>query len=121
MPDPENLLTWSNPNVGELLVLLHERMRGTWQGNISVKEPSELYIPMGKAECRVKLTFDGLNLKTIQPGPAFNRREWEQIRNEIERSTAGPMIVGREFSFSGRPVMGSWKGARSGVQICPPP
>ena len=121
MPEPENLLTWSNPNVGELLVLLYERMKGTWQGNILVKEPAELYIPMGKAECRVKLTFDGPKLKTIQPGPAFNRREWEQIREEIERSTSGPMTVGREFSFSGRPVMGSWKGARSGVQICPPP
>jgi hypothetical protein len=117
----ENLLTWSNPNVSELLVFLYEHMKGTWQGNISVKEPTELYIPMGKSECRVKLKFDGPKLKTIEPGPAFNRSEWDQIRNEIERSTAGPMKVGREFSFSARRVTGSWRGARSGVQICPPP
>jgi hypothetical protein len=118
---PENLLTRSDPNVSELLVFLYEHMKGTWQGNILSREPTELYIPMGKAECRVKLTFEGPKLKTIEPGPAFDRYEWEQIKTEIERSTAGPMRVGREFSFSPRRVTGSWRGSRSGVQICPPP
>ena len=44
------------------------------------------------------------------------------VRDEIEKSIlAGPNKVGRECSFSGFRVLGSWQGIRSGVQILPPP
>ena len=119
---PNNLLIWPNLQPTELLILLHEHMGGTWQGDISVRKPSKLYIPMFGPTCQVMLRFDGPKIDTIEPGQAFDRRQWEQISNEIENSVLkGPTGVGRECGFSGRRVTGSWRGKLSGVQILPPP
>jgi hypothetical protein len=119
---PNNLLIWPNLQPTELMILLHEHMGGTWQGDISVRRPSKLYIPMFGPTCRVMLRFDGPKIVTIEPGQAFDRTQWEQISNEIENSVLkGPTRVGREYSFSGRRVAGSWRGKLSGVQILPPP
>ena len=53
---------------------------------------------------------------------AFNAAEWEGVGQEIEHSLlAGVPKVGRDYSFSSLPVEGSWRGARSGVQILPAP
>lgn len=41
-----NLLIWPHLQPAELMILLHEYMGGTWQGDISVRKPSKLYIPM---------------------------------------------------------------------------
>lgn len=104
------------------MILLHEHMGGTWQGDISVRKPSKLYIPMFGPTCRVMLRFDGPKIVAIEPGQAFDRTQWEQISNEIENSVLkGSNGVGREYSFSGRRVTGSWRGKLSGVQILPPP
>jgi len=68
------------------------------------------------------LTFSGAKIVAIEPGPAFNTSEWKRIGEEIEKSIlAGPLKVGRDFSFSSFRVPGSWKGERSGLQILPPP
>jgi hypothetical protein len=68
------------------------------------------------------LRFDGPKIVAIEPGDAFDNVEWDQIRSEIEHSILmGPTRIGREYSFSGRPVTGSWRGHLSGVQIYPPP
>jgi hypothetical protein len=119
---PENLLKWPNLDSDELRILLHERIGGTGQGNISARRPSELYVPMAGPTCRVMLRFRGPEITAIEPGQAFDGAEWKNISNEIERSILnGPRRVGRDYSFSGRRVTGSWKGTNSGVQICPPP
>jgi hypothetical protein len=105
----DNLLIWPNLDPTELMILLHERMRGTWQGDISIRNPSKLYIPMFGPTCRVMLRFNGPKIVAIEPDQAFDRTQWDQISNEIEHSILrGPTRVGREYSFSGRRVTGSW-------------
>jgi len=119
---PNNLLIWPNLQATELMILLHERMGGTWQGDLSVRRPSKLYIPMFGPTCRVMLKFDGPKIVAIEPGEAFDTTHWEQISSEIENSVLrGPTRVGREYSFSSRRVTGSWRGRHSGIQILPPP
>src|SRR6266403_1653164 len=119
---PDNLLIWPNLRTAELMIILHERIGGAWQGNISARRPSRLYIPEFGPTCRVVLRFDGPKITAIERGPAFDRRQWEQISSEIENSVSmGPTTVGREYSFSSRRVTGSWRGEHSGVQILPPP
>ena len=45
-----------------------------------------------------------------------------KISKEIEESIlAGPLKVGRDYSFSSFRVLGAWRGDHSGVQILPPP
>ena len=117
-----NLLIWPNLDSTELRILLHERIGGTGQGDISVRRPSKLYLPMAGPSCRVMLRFDGTNIIATEPGQAFDVAHWREISNEIEHSVlAGPTRVGREYSFSGRRVTGSWRGNLSGVQVYPPP
>ena len=118
---PTNLLVWPTLQPTELLTLLHERMGGSWQGNISTRRPSELYIPLAGPTCRVMLRFKGPRIVAIEPGAAFDSSEWDDIKEEIEHSIlSGQTRIGREYSFSGRRVTGSWRGALSGVQILPP-
>jgi hypothetical protein len=118
----ENLLKWPDLDSDELRILLHERIGGTGQGDISVRRPSKLYIPMAGPTCCVMLKFDGPNITAIERGPAFDTTQWEQISYEIEHFILqGPTRIGREYSFSGRRVAGWWRGKHSGVQIYPPP
>jgi len=77
---------------------------------------------MARSSCRIVLTFKGKKIIAIEPGAAFDGRQWEEISNEIKHSIlAEPIKVGREYSFGGRRVTGSWRGNLSGVQILPPP
>ena len=83
---------------------------------------NRLYLPLAGSSCRLALTFRDRRIVAIEPGPAFDGAEWQRISEEIEKSVlAGPMKVGREYSFSSFRVTGSWRGDRSGVQILPPP
>jgi hypothetical protein len=119
---PNNLLIWPNLQPTELMILLHECMGGTWQGDLSVRKPRKLYIPMFGPTCRVILKFDGPKIVAIEPGEGFDPTQWKQNSSEIENSVLrGPTRVGREYSFCGRCVTGSWRGELSGVQILPPP
>lgn len=115
----DNLLrtTWTDLDSAELRILLDHRIGRPGQG-----QRSKLYLPLAGDRCRVVLTFRGKKIVAITPGPAFDAAEWEQVSGEIETTIlAGPIKVGREFSFSSFRVQGSWCGESSGVQILPPP
>lgn len=118
----ENLLKWPNLDSTELRILLHELIGGIGQADLGVVKLSKFYLPMAGPSCRVMLTFKSKKVVAIEPGPAFDAAQWREISSEIEHSVlAGPTGVGREYSFSGRRVIGSWRGEHSRVQILPAP
>jgi len=121
----ENLLrkTWANLDSQELRLLLNKRIVGG-SGQFDGREanPNKFYLPLARESCRVALTLKNKRIIAVEPGPAFDAAEWNKIAEEIENAVLiGTPKVGREYSFSNRPVTGSWRGARSGVQILPPP
>jgi hypothetical protein len=119
-----NLLkdTWTDLDSAELRLLLAERIGRHGQYDDAAGNPDVLYLPLAGAQCRVSLTFRDKKIAKVEPGKAFNPGEWERISREIEGSLlTGPTKIGRDFSFSSFRVQGSWRGARSGVQILPPP
>jgi hypothetical protein len=121
MPVAQNLLrdTWADLDQADLRLLLKERIGdpGQYDG-----EPDVLYLPLAREKCRVSLTYKGTKIVSIEPGLAFDSKEWDRICAEIETSILrGQQKVGRDCSFSTFRVEGWWRGARSGVQILPPP
>jgi hypothetical protein len=120
----ENLLreTWTNLDSSELRLLLDMRIGGPGQYDGSSTSPDKLYLPLAGSSCRIELGYRDKKIITISQGPAFDTVQWERIGEEIEKSIlAGPLKVGREYSFSSFRVLGSWRGDSSGVQILPPP
>src|SRR6266849_1657615 len=113
---------WKDLESAELRLHLDDRIGGPGQYDGRSENPNVFYLPRAGSSCRIKITFSGARIVAIEPGPAFDTSEWERITEEIEKSIlAGPMKVGREFSFSSFVVSGSWKGERCGLQILPPP
>jgi hypothetical protein len=120
----KNLLreTWSNLDSQELRLLLNQRIGGPGQFDDRAKNPNKFYLPLARLSCRVALTYSGKKIAAVEPGQAFDADEWQRIADEIENAIlVGPQKVGREYSFSSFRVLGSWRGARSGIQILPPP
>ena len=115
----ENLIlsTWSGLDSDELQVFLQERFR-TGQ----VPGDGSFAMPLAGDQCKVNVRFRGREISQIAPGPALDAGEWEKLREEIERTllTSTPKI-GREITFSGYRVTGSWTGRSVSVQILPPP
>jgi hypothetical protein len=119
-----NLLskTWETFDSFELRLLLDKHIGGPGQYDGRVENPEKFYLPLAREACRVVLTFRDRKIVSIEPGPAFDAGEWDRISREITASILdGTKQVGREYSFSGFRVEGSWRGNRSGVQILPPP
>jgi hypothetical protein len=119
-----NLLrdSWIDLDSAELRLLLRERVGGPGQYHDRTENPNDLYLPLAGSSCRISLTFRDKRIVSIEPGPAFDDAEWQRISEEIEKSIiAGPIKVGREYSFSSFRVLGLWRGNRSGVQILPLP
>src|ERR1700730_5159355 len=119
----ENLLreTWANLDSQELKLLLDKRIGGTGQFDSRDVNPNKFYLPLARASCRVALTYRNKKIVAVEPGAAFDAAEWQKIADGIESAIlVGPRKVGREYSFSGFRVPGSWRGVRSGVQILPP-
>jgi hypothetical protein len=117
-----NLLktTWNNVDPSEIRFILLERIGRPGQYRDRANNPYKFYLPLADSTCRVELTFsEDKELVAIEPGPAFDYAQWDEIVREIEAS--GLNKVGRDCSFSSFRVTGSWQGARSGVQILPPP
>jgi hypothetical protein len=115
---PEKLLrnNWTSLDSQELRLLLNVRIGGPGQF-----DGRKLYLPRYET-CRVALAIKHKKIVAIEPGPAFDRNEWRKICDEIENKVlVGPEKVGREYSFCGLRVTGSWRGQQSGVQIRPPP
>ena len=117
-----NLLkaAWFNLDSFELRLLLAERIGNSGQHYEHSSE--KLYLPLAGSHCRIVLAFRDKKIIALYPGPAFDTTEWEQIREEIEKSVlTGPLKLGRDYSFSSFRVKGWWYGERSGVRILPPP
>lgn len=117
-----NLLkpNWSNLDPGELRFILYEHIGRPGQYFDRANNPGAFYLPLADSTCRVKLNFSEHNqLIAIEPGPAFDPAQWDQVTDEIE--SKGPIKVGRDCSFSSFRVAGSWTGALTGIQILPPP
>ena len=120
----ENLLrdNWTGLDATDLRLFLNERVGGPGQHNSRSNNADELYLPLAGSACRIVLIFREKKIVSIEPGQAFEVSEWNRVCEDIERSIlAGPLKVGREYSFSSFRVLGSWRGNRSGVQILPPP
>ena len=108
---PNNLLS------GQLGILLHKRIGGG-QAELHLPNPNKFYL--SQKQDLVVLTFKSKKVIPIEPGPAFDATQWQQISDEIDHSIlARPTKIGREYSFSGHLVTGSWRGEHSGVQILP--
>ena len=118
-----NLLSdaWKNFDSYELRLLLDKHIGGPGQYDKSAGSPNKLYLPLARQSCRIALTFRDKKIVAIEPGPAFDSAEWNRMSKEITESLVGPVKIGRDFSFSGFRVQGSWRGLHSGVQILPPP
>lgn len=117
-----NLLqsNWTDLDPAELRFILLERIGKPGQYHDRDSEPNTFYLPLAGSSCRIKLTFsDRKQIIAIEPGPAFDSAQWQQVIEEIERT--GPSKVGRDCSFSSFRVAGSWRGKQSGVQILPAP
>lgn len=111
---------WTYLDSAELRFILLELIGRPGQYHDHDSNPNTFFLPLSGSPCRIKLTFsDSKQIVAIEPGPAFDAVQWEQVVEEIERT--GPYKVGRDCSFSSFRVAGSWRGKRSGVQILPPP
>lgn len=119
-----NLLSekWVNLDPHELRLLLDRHIRGPGQYDRAMGDRNKLYLPLARSDCRISLTFRNKKIVAIEPGPAFDTAEWQRINDKITKSVLdGALKVGRDYSFCGFRVSGSWRGRRSGVQILPPP
>lgn len=120
----ENLLrpNWASLDQHDLRLLLDARIGGPGQYDGRADNPNKFYLPRAREACKLILTYKGAEIISIEAGPAFDSAQWEHICGEIQSAIlVGPQKVGREYSFSTHRVRGSWGGARSGVQILPPP
>ncbi len=119
---PTDLLQsgWIDLDAAELRFIFFERIGkpGQYQGRDN--NPNTFYLPLAGSSCQIKLTFStSKQIVAIEPGPAFDAAQWEQVVGDIERT--GPNMIGRDCSFSSFRMEGSWRGKSSGVQILPPP
>jgi hypothetical protein len=107
----------------ELRLVLDKHVGGPGQYDGIDENPNKIYLPLAREACQIGLTYNRKEkITAIEPGPAFDAIKWRRSSEEIENSIlGGPLKVGRDYSFSGYRVSGSWRGERSGVQILPPP
>jgi hypothetical protein len=120
---PENLLrpNWTNLDQHELRLVLDARIGGPGQYNNRAANPNRFYLPLAGGACKIVLIYNKRKIVAIEAGPAFDAAAWKEITNEINTAIlVGPKKIGRDYSFSGHRVVGSWRGDLSGVQILPP-
>src|SRR5277367_982918 len=122
MKRSKNLLKpeWSEIDSADLRLLLESRIGSPGQ---YTGDPGDdrLFLPL-VGNCRVILKFEGNRVSLIEPGKDFNEREWARVSADLDAlGVARPNGFGSDFAFSLYHVGGWWRGARSGVQILPPP
>jgi hypothetical protein len=117
----KNLLrdSWKSLDADELLIFLRDRFHTFGQFDNSGETA---YFPLGLSSCQIKVSLDASKVVGIEPGAAFAKAKWLALAGDLDKTliTSVPK-VGRDYSFSGHRVLGSWRGNRSGVQIVPPP
>jgi hypothetical protein len=119
-----NLLhsSWAQLDRHELRTLLDECIGGPGQYDGQKENPDRFYLPLAGSECRIILDYRNREIVSMEPGPAFDARQWDDIAAEIDRLVnPSSQKIGRDCSFSSYRVPGCWRGERSGVQILPPP
>jgi hypothetical protein len=119
---PHNLLDerWRDVDATELRILLQLRLGGQGQFTRGPNDRLTHFLPVAGDLCKLKLTWRGNTIVSAARGRAFDSDEWSRIRAEIDNLIlGGPAVVGRDFSFCRLPVLGSWMGTNSGVQILP--
>jgi len=78
---------WSDLDPAELRFILLERIGKPGQYHGRDSNPNTFYLPLAGSSCRIKLTFsDSKQIVAIEPGPAFDAAQWNQVVEEIERS-----------------------------------
>src|SRR3954469_2321980 len=106
--------SWADLDFAELRLVLLQHIGAPGQYDDRESNPNTFYLPLAGPSCRIKLTFsDSKQIVAIEPGPAFDASQWEEVVEEIER--IGPNKVGCDISFSSFRVTGSWRGKRSAV------
>ena len=119
-----NLLSdrWKKLDSYELRLLLEKHFGGPGQYDGRLENPNKFYLPLARDQCQIALTYSNEKIVIIEPGAAFDDEKWNRSSKEIEKTLFdGPAKVGRSYTFSSYRVRGLWQGARSGVQILPPP
>jgi hypothetical protein len=112
---------WETIDSSDLRILIEDRIGGPGQYHGKITEGGPLHLPMF-ASSKVALRFEGNRIAQITRGPHFDNKQWSDISAELDAlSTARADRFGREIAFSSYNVDGWWRGARSGVQILPPP
>ncbi len=88
---------WQGLDLAELRLLLKMRIGGPGQYDGRDKNRNAFYLPQARSLCKVKLTFKDKKIIAVEPGPAFDPAEWNQIRREVETAllSVAPK-VGRE-------------------------
>jgi len=113
---------WKDLDSHELRIILDRHVGGPGQYHGRTEQPNRFYLPLAGDACRLVLTFREKAIANIEPGPAFDADQWRTISEDLDGSLKpGPLVFGREYSFSSFRVPGSWSGTRSRVQILPPP
>jgi hypothetical protein len=118
----DNLLKaeWANITSAELLILCRARVSfGQFDG---AGPKNTIYFPQAREYCEFSIKMDRDRVLEINLGDAFDTEKWKKLSEHIDKTLiSATKIVGREYSFAGHRVGGFWRGARSGVQIVPPP
>ena len=116
------LKTWENLDSNELRLLFNEKIGGAGQVNGGITEGAPFYLPMADDTCQIILKFKEKKIHSITQGKAFDGKIWSEISKQIDDLVnGGQSKVGRQISFSTKPVDGYWRGSNSNIQICPPP
>lgn len=118
-----NLLSpsWCEMDDAEVRFVVNEIIGGPGQYYGLEENPNTFYQPLAGQSCQIKLEFstNSKRLVSVEPGPSFDAKKWCIVVSEIESQV--PLKTGRDISFCGFRVEGSWRGEKSGVQILPPP
>jgi hypothetical protein len=120
----ENLLKdeWAEADPIELRTFLSTRLGEFGQYSGEDGDTNRLFLPLAGDSGRIVLRFRGNKISAIEAGPAFDAEEWSRLGKELcSAILEGSSRTVRAISFSSSRVEGSWRGARSGVQILPPP
>jgi hypothetical protein len=114
--------TWGNLDSHELKLLFNEKIGGNGQVDGDITEDAPFYLPMADDTCQIEIRFKNKKINSILPGKGFDKEKWVEISKLIdELISSGQKKVGRQISFSAKPVNGYWYGANSNIQIYPPP